>query len=164
MVLNKSSRSEAIRMQLSMLFYNPNQFSSGSVNAPIRILVVDDTHETVQTLKTWLEPATFELIEAHTGEQGIEQARHANPDMIVVDLASAEMDGLNICREIRRFNRSLILLLSANGKPGIAEKALNEGVDDFLNKPINNSILVASIYKLARRARPDVELPRTNGV
>ena len=151
-------------MQLSMLFSNQNQFSSGSANPPIRILVVDDTHETIQTLKTWLEPATFELIEAHSGEQGIEQARHANPDMIVVDLASAEMDGLDVCREIRCFSQSLILLLSANGKPGITEKALNQGVDDFLSKPTNNSILVASIYKLARRARPDVELPRSNGV
>jgi DNA-binding response OmpR family regulator len=151
-------------MQLSMLFYNQNQFSSGSANAPIRILVVDDTHETVQALKTWLEPGTFEIVEAPSGEQGIQQARHANPDMIVVDLASAETAGLDVCREIRRFSQSLILLLSANGKPGITEKALNEGVDDFLNKPTNNSILVASIYKLARRARPDVELPRSNGL
>lgn len=151
-------------MHLSMLFNNQNQLSSGSLSEPIRILVVDDTHETVQVLKTWLEPATFELVEAHSGEQGIEQARHADPDMIVVDLAAVEMDGLDVCREIRRFSQSLILLLSANGKPGVTERALNEGVDDFLIKPTNSSILVASIYKLARRARPDVDLPRSNPV
>ena len=162
--MKKPLWSEAIRMQLSMLFYNQNQFSSCSTNTPIRILVVDDSHETINVLKAWLEPAAFELLEAHSAEQGKEQARLLNPEMIVVDLASAEMDGLNVCREIRRFSRSLILLLSANGRPGITEKALNEGVDDFLNKPIHNSVLVASIYKLARRARPDVDLPRSNGV
>jgi DNA-binding response OmpR family regulator len=147
-----------------MLFYNQNQLSAGSINEPIRILVIDDSYETVQVLKTWLEPATFELIEAPSGEQGIEQARHESPDMIVVDLAAAEMDGLDVCREIRSFSQSLILLLSANGKPGVTERALNEGVDDFLIKPTNSSILVASIYKLARRARPNVDLPRSNVV
>jgi DNA-binding response OmpR family regulator len=151
-------------MQLSMLFSNQTQFSSGEVHTPIRILVVDDTHETAHALKAWLEPVTFDLTVAHSGEKGVEQARLLNPDMIVVDLASAEMDGLNVCREIRRFSRSLILLLSANGRPGITEKALDEGVDDFLSKPIHNSILVASIYKLARRARPNVDLPRSNGI
>ena len=160
--MKKFSWSEAVRMQLSMLFYNQNQFSSSSPNAPIRILVVDHTHETVQALKAWLEPATFELMEAHSAEQGIERARHFNPDMIVVDLASAEMDGLNVCREIRSFSQSLILLLSANGRPGITERALNEGVDDYLNKPIHNSVLIASVYKLARRARPDADLARSN--
>lgn len=151
-------------MQLSTLLYNQNQFSSGSANTLIRILVVDDAHETTQVLKTSLEPGIFEVIEVHSGEQGIEQARLAAPDMIVVDLAATEMGGLEVCREIRRFSNSLILLLSANGKPGVVERALNEGVDDFLIKPINSSILVASVYKLARRARPDVEPPRSNGI
>lgn len=150
-------------MQLSMLFYNHNQFSSGSVNAPIRILVVDDAHETTQVLKPYLESGPFEVTDVGSGEQAIAEARRVAPDMVVVDLAAADMDGLEVCREIRRFSNSLILLLSANGRPGVAEQALNEGVDDFLMKPTNSSLLVASIYKLARRARPDVEPPRANG-
>ena len=151
-------------MQLSMLLYNQNQFSSGSASAPIRILVVDDAHETTQVLKSSLESGIFEVTEARSGEQGLAQARRTDPDMIVVDLAAAEMDGLEVCREIRRFSKSLILLLSTNGKPGVAEQALNEGVDDFLMKPTNSSILVASVYKLARRSRPEVEPPRANSV
>jgi DNA-binding response OmpR family regulator len=151
-------------MQLSMLLYNQNQFSSGSANALIRILIVDDAHETTQALKTSLEPGVFEVIEASSGEQGIQQARSLNPDLIVVDLAAAEIDGLDVCREIRQNSKSLILLLSANGKPGVTERALDEGVDDFLIKPTTNSILVASVYKLARRARPDVDPPRSNSV
>lgn len=144
-------------MQLSPLFYNQNQFSSGSAGALMRILVVDDTHQTTQVLKSVLDPGIFEVVEATSARHGIEQARQADPDMIVVDLATAEeMDGLEVCREIRSFSRSLILLLSANGRPGIAERALNQGADDFLTKPVNNSLLVASVLKLARRARPDV--------
>jgi DNA-binding response OmpR family regulator len=147
-------------MQLSMLLYNQNQFSSGSANAPIRVLVINDAYETIRLLKSSLEPGVFDVVEARSGEQGLAQARLVDPNMIVVDLVSAEMDGLEVCREIRRFSNSLILLLSTNGKPGVAEQALNEGVDDFLIKPINSSILIASVYKLARRARPDVEPPR----
>jgi DNA-binding response OmpR family regulator len=144
-------------MQLSPLFYNQNQFSSGSPGALMRILVVDDTHQTIQVLKSLLDPGIFEVIESTSARHGIEQARQANPDMIVIDLATAEeIDGLEVCREIRSFSQSLILLLSANGRPGIAERALNQGADDFLAKPVNNSLLVASVLKLARRARPDV--------
>jgi DNA-binding response OmpR family regulator len=150
-------------MQLSTLLYNQNQFSSGAASAPIRVLVVNDAHETIRVLKSSLEPGVFEVIEARSGDQGLEQARRLEPDMIVVDLVAAEMGGLEVCREIRRFSKSLILLLSANGKPGVAEQALNDGVDDFLVKPINSSILIASVYKLARRARPDVEPSRANG-
>jgi PleD family two-component response regulator len=150
-------------MQLSMLLYNQNQFSSGSANAPIRVLVINDAHETIRVLKSSLEPGVFDVVEARSGEQGLAQARLVEPNMIVVDLVAAEMDGLEVCREIRQFSNSLILLLSTNGKPGVAEQALNEGVDDFLIKPINSSILIASVYKLARRARPDVEPPRASG-
>jgi two-component system KDP operon response regulator KdpE len=151
-------------MQLSMLLYNQNQFSSGDANAPIRVLVVNDAHETTRVLKSSLEPGIFEIIESRSGDQGLAQARLVDPDMIVVDLVAADIDGLQVCREIRQFSKSLILLLSTNGKPGVAEQALDDGIDDFLVKPINSSILIASVYKLARRARPDVEQPRGNGV
>lgn len=151
-------------MQFSMLFYNQNPSSSGSVNTPIRILIVDDANETTQVLKPYLKPGTFAVTEARSAEQGLAEAQLVEPDMVVVDLVAADTDGLEVCRQIRRFSNSLILLLSANGKPGVAEQALNEGVDDFLMKPTNSSLLVASIYKLARRARPDVEPPRTNGI
>ena len=147
-----------------MLLYNQNQSSSGRAKAPIRLLVVDDGHETTQVLRSSLEAGIFEVIEARTGEQGLVQARHTEPDMIVVDLVAAETAGLEFCRELRRFSNSLVLLLSANGKPGVTEQAFNEGVDDFLAKPANSSILVASVYKLARRAQLDVEQPRTSGI
>jgi two-component system KDP operon response regulator KdpE len=151
-------------MQLSMLLYNQNQSSSGRAKAPIRLLVVDDAHETTQVLRSSLESGFFEVIEARSGEQGLAQARHAEPDMIVVDLVTAETAGLEFCRELRRFSKTLILLLSANGKPGVTEQAFDEGVDDFLTKPTNSSILVASVYKLARRAQPEVEPPRNSGI
>jgi DNA-binding response OmpR family regulator len=147
-------------MQLSSLLYNQNQFSSGRAKAPIRLLVVDDGHETTQVLRSSLESGVFEVLEAHSGEQGLRQVRHAEPDMIVVDLVVAEAAGLEFCRELRRFSNSLVLLLSANGKPGVTEQAFNAGVDDYLTKPTNSGILVASVYKLARRAQPDMEPPR----
>jgi DNA-binding response OmpR family regulator len=54
-------------------------------------------------------------------------------------------------------------VLSSNGRQGFAEKFLNEGADDYLVKPINNSVMVASINRLARRARAEQEANRANG-
>jgi DNA-binding response OmpR family regulator len=79
-------------------------------------------------------------------------ARRVNPDVMVVDLLMPGTDGMKVCREVRRFSNVPILVLSALGKRGVAEQALEQGADDFMIKPMNNILLIASINKLARRA------------
>jgi two-component system KDP operon response regulator KdpE len=117
-----------------------------------RVLVVDDDHDTTELLKIVLEPNAFEVIAANTGQEGIEMARRVNPDVMVVDLLMPGTDGMKVCREVRRFSNVPILVLSALGKRGVAEQALEQGADDFMIKPMNNILLIASINKLARRA------------
>jgi DNA-binding response OmpR family regulator len=142
-------------------------YHSTAINAKVagntRVLVVDDDHDATELLKIVLEPNAFEVITAHSGQEGIELARQLNPDVMVVDLLMPGIDGMRVCREVRCFSNVPILILSALGKRGVAEQALEQGADDFLIKPMNNSVLIASLNKLARRARGGQKLPGKNG-
>lgn len=120
-----------------------------------RVLVVDDDKEMTDLLKLILEPSLFEVYVAHSGKEGLETARKVKPDVMVMDLLMPDMDGWQVCREMRKFSRMPILVLSAINKPGMAARALDEGADDYLPKPITSSVLIAHLKKLARRARAE---------
>ncbi len=129
-----------------------------------KVLIVDDDNDTTDLMKIILSPNDFEVVTANTGMEGIELARKYNPDVMVIDLLMPGMDGLMVCKEIRKFSSVPILVLSAVGKPGIAEQALNEGADDYLVKPMNRNVLIASLNKLARRARAEQAAIKSNGI
>ncbi len=120
-----------------------------------RVLVIDDDSDTTELLRIILEPRSFEVITANTGEDGINLVRKLSPDVIVVDLLMPGMDGLKVLLEVRKFSSIPILVLSAIDKPNIAENALDNGADDFLVKPMSSSVLIASLNKLIWRARID---------
>lgn len=130
---------------------------------PTRVLIVDDDVETTDILKLILEPNAYEVVTAASGREGVDLARKLNPDVMIVDLLMPDMDGLNVCRQVRKFSSVPILVLSAVSKPGIVAQALDEGADDYLIKPMKNNVLVASLKKLTRRARVEQEI-ETNGV
>lgn len=122
-----------------------------------RILVIDDDQAMTEMLRLVLEPNAFEVHEAHSGQEGIEAARHMNPEVVVLDLLMPGMDGWEVCKEIRSFSQVPILVLSAISKPGIVARALDEGADDYLLKPMPSSVLIAHLKRLARRARAEQE-------
>ena len=128
-----------------------------------RVLVIDDDQETTDMLKLILEPSAFEVVTTNSGSQGIEMARKLNLDVVIVDLLMPGMNGLQVCEAVRKFSGVPILVLSAVSKPGIVAQALNNGADDFMLKPMKSSLLIASINKLARRARAEQEAFRRNG-
>lgn len=128
-----------------------------------RLLVIDDDSETIDLLKIILEPNDFEVVTTTSGCEGVQLAHQLKPDVMIVDLLMPDMDGLNVCREVRKFSSAPILVLSAVGKPGMATQALDEGADDYLIKPMNHNLLVASLKKLTRRARAEQEAARSNG-
>ena len=125
-----------------------------------RVLVVDDDIEMTDLLKIILEPNSFEVFAANSGADGIQLAEQISPDVMILDLHMPEMDGWEVCHEIRQFSQVPILILSAISKPGMAARALDEGADDFLLKPMTSSVLVALLKKLARRARAEQEASR----
>jgi DNA-binding response OmpR family regulator len=135
-----------------------------------KVLVVDDDNDTAELLRIFLEPKNFEVIMANSGDEGIELVRSAMPDIMVIDLLNPGTEGLKILRTVRQFSSIPILILSAVNKPNIAAQALDDGADDFLIKPMNSSVFIASIKKLARRARfeqiaqNDQTLAEPNGI
>jgi len=143
----------------------PNhRFLNGQVAMLTRVLVVDDDNDTTDLLKIILTPSAFKVITANSGQEGVELARKLSPDVMVVDLFMPGMDGLMVCKEVRKFSNVPILVLSAVGKPGVAEQALDEGADDYLIKPMNNKVLIASLNKLTRRARAEqAAIQQSNG-
>jgi two-component system response regulator ParR len=140
---------------LSTLYKQTNPITESQVAPITRVLIIDDDHETTDLLKIILEPNAFDVQMAHSGQDGIEMARTLQPDVIVLDLFMPEMDGMAVCRAIRAFCKAPIVMLSAYDKPGAAEQALENGADDYLVKPMNSSLLVASLHRLARRARAE---------
>jgi DNA-binding response OmpR family regulator len=73
--------------------------------------------------------------------------------VIVLDLYLSDKDGSNVCRDIRAFTDTPILILSVFNKPDAIARALDEGADDYLIKPVPSGVLVAHLKKLIRRSR-----------
>lgn len=121
----------------------------------MRVLVVDDDAAMTEMLRLVLEPDAFEVNVSHSGLEGIEAVRQFNPEVIILDLSMNDMDGWQVCKEIRAFSQVPILVLSAISKPGMVAKALDEGADDFLLKPMTSSVLIAHLKRLAWRARAE---------
>jgi DNA-binding response OmpR family regulator len=128
-----------------------------------RILVIDDDVAMTEMLRELLEPKAFEVRTAQTGEQGIAFARDDKLDVIILDLFMPGMDGWQVCKLIREFSRVPILVLSAMSNPSMVARALDEGADDYLSKPVPSGVLVAHLNNLIRRGRAEREAGASKG-
>jgi DNA-binding response OmpR family regulator len=126
-----------------------------------RVLVISGDDSITEMLNHTTEPEAFQIFHAQNGPEGIEAARRLIPEVVILDLVMPDMDGWEICREVRSFSRVPILVLSALSKPGMVAQALDEGADDYLQKPMPRGMLAAHIKRLARRARAEAETQRT---
>ncbi|NUM45411.1 MAG: response regulator transcription factor [Anaerolineales bacterium] len=122
---------------------------------PPRILLVDDEAAIVGTLTTFLQLSGFAVEVAHNGEQALEKLEQLRPDLVVLDVLMPRLDGREALRRMRRRGdwTPVILLTQISGT---AERimALEEGADDYLNKPFDPHELIARIRAVLRRARP----------
>ncbi|NIR64956.1 MAG: response regulator, partial [candidate division Zixibacteria bacterium] len=89
------------------------------------------------------------------GPTGVRLARKLKPDIVIVDLLMPDMDGWQVCREIRKFSQVPIIILSVLNKPEMVAKALDLGADDYLIKPVGAKLLEARINTLTRRAEAE---------
>ena len=120
-----------------------------------KVLIIDDDDAMTDMLKLILEPNEFEVFISHSGPEGIKAAHKFNPDVIILDLIMPDMDGWEVCKAIRSFSEVPILVISAINKPGMVSKALDEGADDYLLKPMPSNVLLAHLKRLAWRARAE---------
>ena len=124
---------------------------------PKKILLVEDKPEIIDICRDYLKAAGFEVVTAGDGSQGLSSARREKPDLIVLDLMLPEMDGLDVCREIRRESNVPIIMLTA--RVGEADKLIGRelGADDYMTKPFSPRELVARVKARLRREDMDAE-------
>lgn len=119
------------------------------------VLIIDGDASMTEMLRLILEPNDFNIFAENSGPAGIEAARRLDPDIIILDLLMQGMDGWDICHKIREFSNVPILVLSAVNKPGYVARALDNGADDYLLKPMPSNVLIAHLKKLTRRAKAE---------
>lgn len=119
----------------------------------VKIMVIDDDIGMTELLSMLLAPASSEIMTANSGKVGIELIKQFSPDIIILDLMMPEMNGWSVCRNIREFTDTPILILSAIDAPGSVAQALDVGADDYLVKPVSSGALMAHLNKLLRRSK-----------
>ncbi|HTZ65021.1 MAG TPA: response regulator transcription factor [Solirubrobacteraceae bacterium] len=122
----------------------------------VRVLVVDDDRAVREALRRALTLAGYEVPVAASGEDALEQVVRGVPDAIVLDIAMPGIDGLEVCRRLRRLgNRVPILMLTARDAVSDRIDGLDVGADDYMVKPFDVGELKARLRALLRRAGSD---------
>ncbi len=117
-----------------------------------RILVIDDEPQIADLCRDYLVAAGFEVLTAGDGPKGLALARRERPDLVVLDLMLPGMDGLDVCRELRRDGSVPIIMLTARVEESDKLVGLELGADDYLTKPFSPRELVARVRTVLRRA------------
>jgi DNA-binding response OmpR family regulator len=129
-----------------------------TASAPERpILVVDDDRKIVALVRAYLEREGYRVVTALDGREALRRFREADPALIVLDLMLPELDGLEVCRAVRRDSDVPILMLSARSTVADRIRGLERGADDYLPKPFSPAELVVRVKAILRRvpAAPD---------
>ncbi len=116
-----------------------------------RIMIVDDEPQTRRVLRTALVARGFEVSDARTGEEALDDLRREAPDVILLDLKMPGIGGLETCRLIRAGSEVPILIVSARNTEQEKVEVLESGADDYLTKPIGIDELIARIHAVTRR-------------
>lgn len=120
----------------------------------MRLLVVEDEHRIANTIRKGLEQERYAVDVAYTGNEGYDLASTEEYDCIILDLMLPEMDGLTICKELRKKQiNTPILILTAKGQTQDKVQGLDSGADDYLTKPFSFEELLARIRALTRRPK-----------
>jgi len=120
-----------------------------------KILLVDDERAITDNLTPFLERSGFIVAVASNGEEALHRVSRFEPDLIVLDVLMPKVDGREMLRRLRHEdNWTPVILLTQVGEATERAMALEEGADDYLNKPFDPHELVARIRAVLRRARP----------
>ncbi|MEM6396453.1 MAG: response regulator transcription factor [Bacteroidota bacterium] len=121
-----------------------------------KILIIDDEPDIIEFLSYNLEKEGYQTMAASNGQEGLKMAERENPDLIIVDIMMPEMDGVELCRQLRekdKFKRTIITFLTAREEDYSQIAALDMGGDDYITKPIRPMVLISRIKALLRRRR-----------
>ncbi|MFN8495075.1 MAG: response regulator transcription factor [Caldilineaceae bacterium] len=123
------------------------------------VLVVDDEPKIVRLAKDYLEQSGFRILPASDGPTALAVARQEKPDLVVLDLNLPGMDGLDVCRALRRESSVPIIMLTARVEETDRLIGLELGADDYIVKPFSPRELVARVRAVLRRTQGEVQTP-----
>ena len=128
-----------------------------------KILIVDDEKKIVNLVRTYLEREGYQVVEAYDGRLALEVFKRERPDLIILDIMLPGLDGLEVCREIRRSSEVPIIMLTARDEDSDKLVGLELGADDYITKPFSPRELVARVRAVLRRSRhPLPPVPSTS--
>ena len=119
-----------------------------------RILIVDDDRTLAGVIASALQEEGFELTLAHDGKQGLERFHAGAFDLLLLDVLMPELDGLDLCRRIRKTSQVPIIFLTSRAEEVDRITGLDLGADDFMAKPFSVRELVSRIRAIERRVTP----------
>jgi DNA-binding response OmpR family regulator len=120
-----------------------------------RILLIEDDKRLAEMVKSYLGAFGFAVTAVHSGSAGISLYRRESFDALILDLMLPDMDGLEVCRQIRADAQARILMLTARGDAMDRVIGLEMGADDYLAKPFEPRELLARLRSILRRAKGD---------
>ena len=133
----------------------------GAMHSRPHILVVDDEPQITRVLRTSLNAQGYDIRVANDGETALEIVKDFAPDLVITDLAMPNMDGVELCRQLRKISQVPILVLSVRGDERSKIEALDSGADDYITKPFSTGELLARIRAALRRSPPNASQPLT---
>ena len=122
-----------------------------------RVLIIDDDQNICKILKEYLVYEDFEVMTAHSGKEGLEQIEEEKPDLIILDIMLPEMNGWEICQELRPENDLPIIMLSAKTEDTDKIMGLELGADDYVTKPFSPKEVVSRVKAVLRRSNKKEE-------
>ena len=125
-----------------------------------KILVVDDERNIVELARLYLTREGYEVEGVGDGAQAVARFGQVNPDLVILDIMLPGVDGLTICKEIRKQSQVPIIMLTARDEVTDKVVGLEVGADDYLTKPFHPQELVARAKALLRRARTEPDQPK----
>lgn len=120
-----------------------------------RVLVVDDEVALAEIIASYFKREGFDTETSHDGLAAVEAARAMRPDLIVLDLMLPGLDGVEVCKEVRKFSDAYIIMLTARDEEIDKVVGLAVGADDYMVKPFSTKELIARARAMLRRPRTD---------
>lgn len=115
------------------------------MTAKPHILVIDDEQQILRALRTILGQQSYQVTTASAGEEGLALATAGQPDIVILDLGLPDRSGVEVCRELRTWTDTPVIVLSAHDSEAEKVAALDAGADDYLTKPFGVDELLARI-------------------
>lgn len=127
---------------------------SGRLGVTMRVLVVDDILVNVILLAERLKIASYQVVTATSGEEALQIIRHSPPDIVLLDVMMPGMSGYDVCRSIRREEKSAclpVVMVTALDKDSDRDDGLDAGADEFLTKPVEDDVLFSAMHRATRK-------------